>query len=152
MEYIQETEKIIQTMDHLIYVTFPLVKDKRLLLKIISETKTAITNCINSMLQYEYLYKRIRLYKDPKTNLQTFKQKCAPRYKITEEEIKLIFELFEIVEKHKQSPFEFVKDDKIVILSNNLKPETITIEKSKEFLFLAKKILKKTKETMTGKI
>ena len=152
IEYLAEAERIIKTADHLIYMTFPLVKDKKLLLKILSETKIVITNCINSILQYEYLYKRIKLYKDPKTNFRTFREKCAPRYKITKEEIKIIIELFEIVENHKQSPFEFVKNEKIIILSENLEQKTLTIEKTKEFLLLAKNILKKSKEIILRKI
>lgn len=146
LENLQEVEKTIQRIDHMTYVTFPLIKDKKLLLKILLETKIAITQCINSILQYEYLYKKIILHKSTKTNFKTFQEKCAPRYKITQKEIELIIELFDIVEKHKQSPFEFVKNDKIIILSENLKPETITIEKIKEFLILGKNILKKTKQ------
>lgn len=145
LEYLEEAEKIIRIEDHMVYVTFPLIKDKKLLLKILLETKKAIANCINSILQYEYLYKRIKLYKDTKTNFRTFQEKCVLRYKITKEEIKLILELFDAVEKHKESPFEFIKDEKIVILSENLKPKIITIEEIKEFLTLAKSVLKKTK-------
>jgi hypothetical protein len=145
LEYTQEAEKIIHTIDHMAYITFPLVKDKKLLLKILSETKTAIANCINAILQYEYIYKRITLYKNAKTNFQTFMRKCAPRYKITKQETELILELFDTVEKHKNSQMEFMKNDKIVILSENLNTKTITLEKVKEFLNLAKNILKKTK-------
>jgi len=77
LEYIQEAEKIIQTVDHMVYITFPLIKDKRLLLKILLETKIAISNCINSILQHEYIYKRIVLYKNAKTNFRTFNEKCS---------------------------------------------------------------------------
>jgi len=146
LENLATAEKTIYAADHLIYITFPLIKDKRLLIKIIHEIKNAITACITSILQHEYLYKRISLYKDPKLNFRTFTEKCVPRYKITNEEIKLIFELFDFVEKHKESPFEFIKDDKVVILSKSLKPKTLTAEKTKEFLVLAKDILRKTKE------
>jgi len=148
LEYIQGAEKIIQTIDHMVYITFPLIKDKKLLLKILLETNIAIANCINSILQYEYIYKRIALYKNAKTNFKTFKEKCAPKYKITKEEINLISQLFDVVEKHKQSPMEFVRNEKVIILSENLKPETITIEKIKEFLLLAKNILNKTKRVI----
>lgn len=147
MENIMEAEKKIQTADHMIYVTFPLIKDKRLLLKILQEIKNSVTNCINSILQYEYLYKRITLYKNPKLNFKIFTEKCAPRYKITKEEINLILELFDFMEKHRESPFEFTKDDKVVILSNGLKPKTLTVEKTKEFLIIVKDILRKTHET-----
>jgi hypothetical protein len=139
-------EKTLQTADHMIYVTFPLIKDKRLLLKVLQETKNAVTDCINSILQYEYIYKRITLYKDSKENFRTFTEKCAPRYNITREEISSILELFDIMEKHKKSPFEFVKDDKIVILSSSMQPKTLTIEKTKEFLITAKNIVRKTQE------
>jgi len=146
LENLETAEKIIQTIDHMTYVTFPLLKDKKLLLKILIDTKNAVVNCINSILQYEYLYKKIKLYKNPKSNFRTFKEKSAPRYKITPQEIKLINELFYIVEEHKKSPFEFIKNDKVVILSQDLKPQTITLEKTKEFLILGKNILRKTKQ------
>ena len=146
LENIIAAEKKIQTADHLIYITFPLIKDKRLLLKILQEIKNAAVNCISSILQYEYLYKRISLYKDSKSNFRTFIEKCTPRYQITKEEINLILELFDFIEKHKESPFEFIKDDKVVILSNGLKPKTLTVEKIKEFLILIKNILRKTRE------
>ena len=152
LEYLKEAEKIIQTADHLIYMTFPLVNDKRLLLKIITETKTAVANCINSVLQYEYLYKRIKLSKSSKTNLKTFIEKCAPRYGITEQETEIILELFDIVEKHKQSPFEFMKDNKIVILSENSTQKVISVEKIKEFLFISKNILRKVEDKILRKI
>jgi hypothetical protein len=148
LENLQSAEKTLQTVDHMVYVTFPLVKDKRLLLKVLQETKNAITNCINSILQYEYLFKRITLYKDPKSNLRVFIEKCAPRYQITKEEINLIMELFDFIVKHKESPFEFVKDEKVVILSNNLNQKILTLEKTKEFLVLGKDIVRKTKEAM----
>ncbi|GAJ08281.1 unnamed protein product, partial [marine sediment metagenome] len=80
LENLQEAQKTIQVIDHMIYVTFPLIKDKKILTKILTETKSAITNCINSILQYEYLYKRVNLYKDAKTNFRIFIKKCCPYY------------------------------------------------------------------------
>src|SRR3972149_11997681 len=141
LENILDAEKNLRTLDHIIYVTFPLIKDKRLLLKVIQEIKDVVTNCITSILQYEYLYKRISLYRDSRENLKTFTEKCAHRYNIGKDEIRLILELFRFVENHKKSPFEFVKDEKIVILSENSKPTTMTLEKTKEFLITAKDIM-----------
>jgi len=151
-EHIQEAERELKTIDHLVYVTFPLIKDKRLLLKILQELKGVITHCITAILQYEYLYKRVNLYPDSKENFKTFTEKCAPRYDINKNDLQLIFELFDFVEMHKQSPFEFIKDGKVVILSENSKPTTLTIEKTKEFLILSKEIIKKTREGMKKNI
>jgi len=143
-----EADKIIKAMDHLVYVTFPLVKDKRMLLKIIEETKKAVVLCINSILQFDYLYRKIRLYKSTEENLRTFKEKCAPRYGISPQEIGKITNLFEIAEKHKKSSMEFVRKDKIVIVSNGFQTNTITVEKTKEFVILAKNILSKIEKTI----
>ena len=142
-----EAERILSKIDHMIYVTYPLVRDKKLLLKILAETKIAIVKCINYILQFEYLCKRIRLSKDPKENLRTFKVKCAPRYNISFEEVKLINELFEIIDLHNTSPLEFKKEDKIVIFSETSRPKIIVIENIKEFIGLGKTILKKIKES-----
>jgi len=56
--------------------------------------------------------------------------------------------LFNIIEEHKKSSMEFLKNSKIVILSENMQPKTITTEKVKEFLTLAKNILQKIKKTI----
>ncbi len=152
LENLKNAEATIQTADHLIYMTFPLVQDKKLLLKILSEIKNAVANCINSILQYEYLYKRISLYKDPKTNFRVFREKCATSYGITQDEIRLILELFELVEQHKQSPFEFTKGEKLVILSDNMRKKTLSVEKTKEFLAMAKAIIKKTQNQFLRKV
>jgi len=152
LENLEKAKNLIRTADHLIYMTFPLVRDKKLLLKIISEIRNGIANCINSILQYEYLYKRISLYQESKTNFKTFREKCAIKYGIRPEEIILILELFEIVEEHEKSPMEFVKDEKVVILSENMKQKILTVEKTKEFLAMAKNILKKTENQFLRKV
>jgi len=146
LENLQEAEKTIRIVDHIVYVTFPLVKDKKILIKMLLETKKAIANCINSALQYEYLYKRISLSKDHKINFDTFIKKCSLQFGITREETILIVHLFDLVKKHEESTMEFIKNGKIIILSDDLNPEIITLEKTKEFLNLAKQILRKIME------
>lgn len=150
LENLYEAEKSIHKIDHILYVTYPLVKDKRLILKTLVETKFAMARIINSILQYDYLFKRIKLHSSPKQNFKIFVNKCAPRYNITPLEIKLIMELFEIVEKHKNSPFEFRKDEKIVILSKDSTPKVIVLDNTKQFLSVAKKILEKTKNMISN--
>ena len=145
-ENLEKSEKTIQTADHLLYVTYPLVKDKRLLLKILTEIKNGTASCMNAVLQYEYLHGRVRLSSNPKINFAKFLEKCCPRYNISETNVKKIIKLFEIVEKHKASPFEFVKEDKVVILSDNMNSEIITLEKVKEFLDSSKVVLQKAKD------
>jgi len=148
IESLSSAEKNLQTIDHMVYITFPLIKDKRLLLKVLQEIKNIIASCINAILQHEYLYKRIRLFKDSQENFRIFTEKSAPRYDITRDEIKNIREVFDFAERHKESPLEFIKGDKVIILSENMAATTLSLEKTKGFLILAKDILRKTKQGM----
>lgn len=142
--YIEDAERRVRKSDHILYITFPLIKDKKLLLKVLLELKIAILDCINAILQMEYVSKKINLSQDPNVNLRTFQLECAPRFNIDEKEVIGIRKLIELAEKHKKSHFEFVKDDKIIILSENFQQETISLEEIKSFLLLSKDILKKT--------
>lgn len=150
LENIYEAEKIINKLNHMAYVTYPIVKDKKLLLKILVETKIAIARLINSILQYEFLFKRIRIYKDPKENMKTFINKCAPKYNISQNQVNLIIELFDIVDMHKNSTFEFRKDEKLVILNGNSSPKVIVFEDIKEFLGIARQILEDLKKEISN--
>ena len=145
-ENLERSERTFQTASHLLYITFPLVREQRLLLKILLEIKESIKDAISSILQYEYLYKRIKLYQNPKTNFNTFLEKCAPKYGISKSICKEIKELFEIAKKHKESPFEFVKGEKVVIFSENSNHKTINLEKVKKFGEVNKEILEKAKQ------
>ncbi|MEK6926030.1 MAG: hypothetical protein AABW50_02010 [Nanoarchaeota archaeon] len=145
IEYLLEAQKITKSADHLFYITFPLIKDKRLLMKILTESKKAIICCINSILQYEYLQKSIKLEKDSVANFKIFREKCAEKYSVNSEEIALIIEIFNLMEKHKKSTHEILKDNKIIILSGEMNQDSVSLEKTKSFLNLTKSLLAKTK-------
>jgi len=150
LENIYEAEKIINKINHMAYVTYPVVKDKKLLLKILVETRVAIARLINSILQYEFLFKRIRIYKDSRENMKTFINKCAQRYNISQNEVNLIIELFDIVNMHKNSTFEFRKHEKLVILNHDSSPKVIVFENIKDFLGVAMKLLENTKKNISN--
>jgi|SRR3989344_834486 len=143
IEYLDNSISLLRKVDHMTYITYPLLKDKHLVFKMLNEIYISLLGIINALLQYEYYYKRISLSQDSKQNFQIFKNKCALRYGISEQEIAKIIEIFNLVEKHKNSPFEFAKRDKIVIMTDNMHTETVTLDKIKEYLALSKLILKK---------
>lgn len=142
IESLNIATQAFQTADHMTFITFPIIKEKRLLLKILSELSMAFLNIINAILQFEFHNRRIQLYKDAKENFNTFK-KIASQYEITPEQLKNIIEVIGLTEKHKKSPFEFVKEEKIMIMSDNMQTYILTIEKIKAYLLDAKDILRK---------
>ena len=138
---LEQAIKSLRIADHMTYVTFPLVQEHRLLIKIFDEIYKSIINSINSILHYEYMYKRIRLYNNTNDNLHTFVTKCAKTYNLSNEHIKKIREIIELNKKHKESAMEFVKKDKIVILSESLGTRTIDLYIIKEYLIIAKELV-----------
>jgi len=150
IDLLEKAKKNIHLADHMTYMTFPLVQDNKLLFKILEQLNSGLVNVINSILQYEYLYKRIQLSQDKAKNLDIFKQKCSIRYTITNEEIQDIIKIFNLHKKHKESGFEFIKNGKVIIMSDNLQTESITLEKTKQFLNTAKSVLKKVERKIKG--
>ena len=137
---IKEALRNLQIADHMTYVTLPLVNEQRLLLKIFDEIYKSIKNCINALLNYEYLYKRVHLYADNGENIKTF-AKVAKNYDIGHEQIKKILEILELNKKHTQSAMEFVKKDRIIILSDKLGTQILDIQRIKQYLIVAKELL-----------
>jgi len=150
IEYLEEADKITRAMDHMLYVTYPLVKDKKILLRILMELKRANAYCINSILQYEYIFKRVRLTEDPKINLNAFFNKCAAYYELAPVSIQKIRELFSIVKEHNSSSMEFTRNEKLVIISNG-EAKIVEIDKIKDFLVNTKNLIEKAKRKILQK-
>jgi hypothetical protein len=134
--------KALQTTDHFVYVTFPMLKEQRLLLKSLEELQDAILNIINAILQFEAYNKRIQISSDAKENFETFKR-IAPSYNITLNHIDKIMEILKIADQHKKSPFEFVKNDKIIIMGDGFKTEILSMDKMKNYIIEIKDLLRK---------
>ncbi len=149
LENLQKAVHDMRIADHMIYVTYPIIKDKRLLLKTLDQIYSSITLTINAILQYDYINKRVTLSKNAQENFDTFVTKCANRYNLTQEEIADIKELLYLTESHRKSPLEFSRKDRIVIMSENLKTAIIDSEKLKKHLNLAKNLINKAKFGMS---
>jgi len=148
---LEKAKKTLDAADRLIYMIYPIIKENRLFIKILEELYSSLIDLIKAILQYEYIYKRIKLYADAETNFETFTE-CASRYNIPREEISDVRKVFFLFEKHKRCPMEFVRKDNFVMLSDNLGIETINLNTLKHYLSTAKDILHKAEEVLSRKI
>ncbi|MFP4117507.1 MAG: hypothetical protein ACLFTR_01140 [Candidatus Woesearchaeota archaeon] len=136
-----EANKKISLADHMLFITYPLVKDSKLLLAVIENIFLAHTHIMGSLLYYERMYKRVAPFFDTfESKYRLFSEKCAPRYAIEDEYLELMRKVKDILTAHKRSPMEFSRKDQFVICSedyqlNVLKAEDIKIlvSKTKEF-------------------
>ncbi len=144
LKLFEKAEKSFQAADHVTYIVYPLLKDTKLLKKSLEEVFISVTNLVNSILVFEQKNQRIRLSPDKKQNLGAFKAICQ-RMDISEPECALLLEMIELNEKHQKSPSEFMRNEKILILLDNTRIETISLEKLKSFINILKSSIEKFK-------
>jgi hypothetical protein len=142
-ENLAKARNHLKIADHMTYVAFPIIKDNRLIIKILNELAEAMLLLIKAILQNEVKHGRATAYDEPSKNLITFLQGVAPMY-LAPFEIENTLSILDLRNKHKKAPLEFVKNEKFVIMIGD-KYETITIAKIKEFLMTVKKLNMKYK-------
>ncbi|GIU68323.1 MAG: hypothetical protein KatS3mg001_173 [Candidatus Pacearchaeota archaeon] len=145
-DFLLEAERSLIAADHMVYVSFPLIKDKRLLIKAIQEIKKSMFFLIRAILERENQNKKILTNGDLKLSFKNLKDSIAKKYNLSNNDLVLISEIFEISEFYKESSFEFIRGNKVVFLTEDLKPVSISIEKIKELIVFSKGLIKRVKE------
>lgn len=145
----EEANRAFKTADHLAYVTYPIVTDKKLLMVIVEHLHRAIAKSVEAILAYEYLYKRINhLPRDVSTQFSLFGE-TAVRYGIKKDLVSIMKEINEIIDHRDKSPIEFVRKDRFIIASDTFRLKTVTIEKVKSYIQHIKYLLEKINEVKT---
>jgi hypothetical protein len=145
-ENLDKAIRSLQIADHMTYITFPLVNEKRLLLKIFDETYKSIIFCISALCEFEEQKYRKRV------NFEGFLSNYAKNYGINSEDIKKIKEITRKKTRYNESAVDFVKKDRIVILSDDLSIESLDLKAVKEYLLTAKKLLMGANSCLKAKL
>lgn len=138
-KYSKEALRHIQIADHILYVTLPIVNERRLLIKIFEEVYKSILSSMNALVYYEVCLGRIKQSGNQEQLVQQF-FKIAKNYIISHEQMKKIKEIIDLFKKHLQSPMEFVKKEKVIIMSPTLATKTVDQMQVKEYLLVAKEL------------
>jgi len=147
MEKFQElrdvASKKLHLADHILTMTYPMIKDSKLLLSAIENLFLALTYGMSSLLHYERLFKRIPPFADNfASKFELFKDKCVHRYNIDEEIIKIIQDIKEIIIAHKKSPMEFTRKETLVICDRDYRTRIISENMIKSYVEKAKLFIK----------
>ncbi len=133
-----EANKKLQIADHMAYITYPMLKETKLLLTILENLDRSLKAALNAYLHYERLYKRISPYPDHlKTKLEVFERGPARRYSL-QNYSRLIIEIHNILQKYKESPVSFTKKEKLVICNGDYRMKVLEISDAKNYLAKAK--------------
>ncbi len=125
----------LQIADHMTYVTYPLINENRLLLKIFDEIYKSVRLGIGVIVGCEEENDDIKLLNNA---LNSFFKNYAKDYGLSNQQIKSLIEIIELYKKHKESAMEFSRAERVVILSDNLTTQMLDIRIVKEYLLLAK--------------
>ncbi len=148
MEKFQElryaANKKLQLADHILTMTYPLVKDPHLLLSSIENLFLAFSYGMGSVLYYERIFKRIPQFPDTfASKFELFRDKCIKKYNIDIEYLKIIKDLRDIIIAHKKSPMEFSRNERFVICNGDYRTRTISLNEVKSYVQKAKLFIKK---------
>ena len=145
---IEEANKRIRTADHLVYMTYPMLQDPKLIMKIAENIADAMKYAIEAIVYYDRLYKRVSpMGEEFVSKYDIFKHHCSKRYNISPQHLLTFEDVNNIVQEHKNSPTSFVKDGSIVICSDQFqKVRRVGIDKVKSFLNDAKQFIIKANQ------
>lgn len=128
----------------MLFVTYPLIKDPKLLLAVMENLFLAITNSLRYVLYYERQFKRVPSFFDTfESKYRVFSEKVVGRYGFPEEYLGFIRKVKEILVAHKRSPIEFSRKDQFVICSDDYNLEVLGLEDIKDFLGKTKSFFSK---------
>ncbi len=137
---ISEAGDLLRQANHLVGVSFPMTKDKRILLSSLVKLRECVAKLVTAALRYESLCKRVKLYSDTGLNMREFEIKCAGLYGLENNDIVIIKNLFEVCRLHKESAMEFTRNTDVFIMSARMVPVKINHDMIKDFLAVAKKV------------
>ena len=139
----EESKKHLKIAEHMIIISSTILGESTLFPKILEELHKSADFLIKSLLQYEYYQKNIPIYRDQKLNMKTFREKISPKY-FQYEEHNLLMQTLLSGSMKKNSPVEFVKKDKLILMSDG-NYRTIEKEVIMNFAKNLRKILKNPK-------
>lgn len=117
---LKQAKNFFNTADHLVYVSYPLLKDNKLFIVAINNLYMSALRCMDAVFYTERLYKRIEMLPyDIDSRMAIFESEIAPRLKLDPKIFKTIRDLKFIVQQHKDGPVEFSRMEKFVICNHD---------------------------------
>ncbi|MFH1331881.1 MAG: hypothetical protein ABIH63_01205 [archaeon] len=141
---LEKANSALRIADHLAYVTYPLLKDTKLVVAILENINNAITLSVEATVEYDRMYKRIMTTPaNFQSTFELFKTSSAPRYNIEREHIALISEVKTIMETRKRGTMEFIRGDRLVVCGTDFRTKTVDYEKIKDYVNKTKRYMLK---------
>jgi hypothetical protein len=131
-------EKLKQA-DHMVCVTYPLIKEPKLLLSSLENMYLGVSAAMRALLLFERSRRRVPLFSDSfASQYALFATRVVPQYKLNKKYVQFIAHLKEYLDHHKKAGVEFRHNGSLVIADDDYELKTLTSEVIKEQLAFAK--------------
>ena len=145
--FLQTAHHHYQTADHLLSVTYPLVKESKLLVAIVESLNLCTENIMNALIAFHH--HDTKTPQSPESQWGYFQSKITPHYHLSQEYISLIITLREITKQHRHSTVEFSREGKRILCSEEYKLRILTPKEVKEYIAQCKQFLNSTNIIIT---
>ena len=150
LAFIKEANTKLNTADHLAYVTYPMVKEAKLLLAIVDNLYSSLALAMEALLRYDYYYKRISFVPNDFAQKYEVFKKISMRYNLDRLAISSMKDIRSLLELHKKSSMVFTREQKLVIASQGFSVmRTLNIELVKKYIEQSKPLISKINKVIT---
>jgi hypothetical protein len=136
IEHLELAKKKYLVADHILTMTYPLVKDSKLLLVSLDNIFLVYTNCMAALLAKENKLSAISNTFEYKFTI--YKRIFEDKFKLNKEYSMTMREIKTIILEHKKSPVEFSRNNNLVICMEDYRMRELTYPLIKEYLHKAK--------------
>ncbi|RME52393.1 hypothetical protein D6783_04695 [Candidatus Woesearchaeota archaeon] len=148
-EELASAKKQLRLADHMLAVTFPLLKETKLLLAVVDNLFRAVDHAVSALLRFERYYKRIPAVPSSfEGRLAVLRLRVGKRVGLESEHLRFIQSLKSLVEERKKSPVEFARKGKVVICSSTYALRTLSVGELKKHLSSAKGFIKEVERVV----
>lgn len=130
-----EAARRIQVADHMLTMTYPLVKDPKLLIAVLNNLVKSMDTNMTAALRRE----NIAFNDTEQGRLAAYKRFLARKLQTPPETLRAFEEMQATLNEHAASPVAFRRQEKFVICNEGYKLRTLTPETTKKYIMLAKK-------------
>ncbi|MBI2040511.1 MAG: hypothetical protein HYT16_00225 [DPANN group archaeon] len=138
-ELIDAARKEIELADHLLYVTYPMIKETKFLLAISEHVIKAANQALHALLEFEHTYKRVEMFS---TNfavmISVYRNKIEPFYNFDQKFYRLLNKMQEIQRMGIESAIRFRHGERYVLAGHDYRLTTIDYESVKRYSNLTK--------------
>src|SRR3989338_3936692 len=148
---LNQAKKEIELADHLLYVTYPMIKEMKFLISISEHISKAAFAAMEALLDFEHKYKRIEAFsRNHSMMISTYKQKVEQFYGLDPKFCILLKKLNEIRKLSTNTNVAFRRGEKYVLASSDFKLTTIDFESIKRYNNITKRFVE-TVESILSK-